>query len=81
MSALGYMYGHGRGVPRDDKKGRQSYEKAAEAGDATAMYNLGALYENGIGVAPDNQQARRWYQRAADAGDKNALDRLKELQQ
>ena len=36
-----------------------SLVKAADAGDATAMFNLGALYDNGQGVAQDYVKARR----------------------
>jgi TPR repeat protein len=62
-------------------------QKAADAGNATAMYNLGWLYEygyakgvarnyGGIGVDRDFGKAREWYQKAADAGDKDAMYNL-----
>jgi TPR repeat protein len=47
-------------------------QKAADARQADAMYNLGGLYANGKGVTQDDDKARVWYQKAADAGNKDA---------
>jgi TPR repeat protein len=44
------------------------YEKAAAAGDATAMHKLGLLFEEGQGVAQDYAAARGWYEKAAAKG-------------
>jgi TPR repeat protein len=44
------------------------YQKAAEAGNAEAMYRLVVAYRDGEGVAKDPAQARRWFQKAAEAG-------------
>jgi len=53
--------------------------KAADAGDAEAMYNLGLLHANGKGVAQDYGKAREWYQKAADAGNALAMNNLGDL--
>ena len=48
---LGFMYGDGRGVARDDaKKLCAGMRKAAEQGYASAQHNLGIMYEDGRGV-------------------------------
>ena len=55
------------------------YEKAADNGDATAIYALGTFYENGYGVAQDPAKARELYQKAADMGDADAIAALEKL--
>jgi len=52
------------------------YEKAADKGDASAMFNLGVLYANGDGVAQDSGKARELYEKAADKGDASAMFNL-----
>ena len=42
----------------------QWYRKAADAGDADAMFNLGAL----LAEQGEEDQAEQWYRKAADAG-------------
>ena len=42
--------------------------KAADQGNAKAMYGLGLLYDLGIGVDKDLEAAAQWYQKALDAG-------------
>jgi TPR repeat protein len=72
-----------RGIPPppqpDYGQARQWYEKAAAAGEATAMTRLGWLYEVGWGVPQDYGQARQWYEKAASYGDIMAKERLQEL--
>jgi uncharacterized protein len=55
---------------------RQWYQKAADAGNTDAMYNLGLLYRDGHGVAQDYGKAREWLQKAIDAGNANAMTNL-----
>lgn len=50
--------------------------RAAEAGDASAQYELGVLYINGDDVPTDYAQARRWFGEAARNGDAEALRQL-----
>lgn len=48
--------------------------KAAELGDAVAMFDLSGFYRDGVGVAADARQALAWAERAADNGHLGALD-------
>lgn len=73
---LGYMNGHGQGVPQDDTKAAKWYRKAAEQGHASAQNNLGQLYESGLGVGPDDAEAKKWYRKAAAQGNENAKRNL-----
>jgi len=53
----------------------------AEAGSATAQFNLGVMYANGRGVLQDDTQAVAWYRRAADQGNANAQTSLGRMYQ
>jgi TPR repeat protein len=57
---------------------REAWEKAAAAGDTSAMFNLGNLHANRLDPR-DLDQARRWYQRAAESGDAAAMFNLGNL--
>lgn len=48
-------------------------QKAADKGDAGAMFDIGVLYARGQGVQQDYQQAIQWFQKAADKGDTSAM--------
>lgn len=48
------------------------FRKAAEAGDANAMFNMGLHCAKGHGVERDFGQAVEWMKKAADAGDDDA---------
>lgn len=50
------------------------YQKAAEAGETDAMFNLAMLYSQGFeGMEASKEQAFYWYERAAEAGDAEAM--------
>lgn len=49
---------------------------AAEAGYATAQYDLGRRYEKGADVTANLEEALRWYEKAAAQGDVLAVQRL-----
>ncbi len=68
QTALGIMYGKGRGVPQDYAKALKWYRKAAAQGDGGAQSNLGALYYYGRGVPQDYAGAAKWYRKAANQG-------------
>ena len=53
MFHLGVLYNDGLGVAQDYRKARKWYQRAADAGDATAMNNLGVLCHEGQGVTQD----------------------------
>jgi TPR repeat protein len=48
----------------------------ANAGDASAQFNLGLLYFKGEGVPKDDTQAAIWYRKAAEQGNANAQHNL-----
>ena len=74
-------YMNGMGCERNYPEGMKWLEKAAEAGNPTAMYYLGAIYAEGEeGVKPDAKKAKKWFKQAADAGyapAQAALERMK----
>jgi TPR repeat protein len=78
---LGWLYEYSRGVAQDYDKAREWYQKAADAGNAEAMYYLGGLYEYGKGFAQDYDKAREWYQKAANGGNRDAKKALVRLRQ
>jgi|GEM_PF-4692968 len=65
MTAVGYLYNKGWGVPLDYRKAPDWYEKAATAGDLNAMYDLGTCYQRGRGRKKNYALAMKWYQSAA----------------
>jgi TPR repeat protein len=69
-------YISGTGVPRDDQKAREWYEKAAAQGHARAQYKLGVIFERGYGVRRDVLLAREWYEKAAAQGHRVAQYKL-----
>jgi TPR repeat protein len=66
--SLGFMYGTGQGVAKDDAEAMNWYRKAADQGNAVAQSNLGFMYEKGDGVAQDYAKAATLYRKAADQG-------------
>jgi len=72
VSGLLLMSLVGTGVAADIAKLRRT----AEAGDATAQYELGRAFDKGKGVEEDELEASRWYARAGRQGHKKALYEL-----
>lgn len=68
MCDLGLMYAQDCGVPRDERKAVEWFQKAAEQGLAAAQSNLGVMYAKGCGVPKDERKAVEWYQKAAEQG-------------
>jgi TPR repeat protein len=56
---LAKAYDLGEGVPKDEEKAVQWWEKAAEQGDVTAEGNLGTAYGLGMGVPRDEVPVSR----------------------
>jgi len=50
----------------------QSQQKLAQAGNASAMYEVGRMYELGRGTQPSIDKAIQWYERALHKGQNNA---------
>ncbi len=55
------MYAEGRGVPRDETKAVECYQKAATQGNELAQLSLGNMYLEGKGVTKDDVRAYAWY--------------------
>ena len=72
---VGYAYNNGKGVERDEKKGKHYYELAAIGGDATARYNLG----NNELRAGNMTRALKHYMIAVEGGKDKALKVMQKL--
>ena len=73
-----------KALPKITPEQLSGFDKAVQASNALAMYNLGSLFEEGQGVTKDLAKAREWYQKAVDSGydgAKQALARLDSVQQ
>src|SRR5262245_31265105 len=55
------------------------FHPLAEAGDATAQFDLGVMYANGQGVVQDYIEALTWYRRAADHRSADAQNNIGNL--
>lgn len=70
---LGSLYYNAQGVPKDDAKAVEWWQKAAAGGDSQAQVMLGAAYHDGLGgLEKDDKQAISWWNKAADKGDPEA---------
>jgi TPR repeat protein len=61
---------------------RLLYQRAAEAGNASAATDLGRTYDPNYtvpGQSPDPARAAEWYRKAIASGDPQAADLLKKL--
>lgn len=58
---LAASYGFGKGVPRDEAKATELYEKACGMGDGAACTSAGQMYEYHHGVAKDDTKAAMFY--------------------
>lgn len=83
MEELAMIYLNGdedQGIEPAPEKCVYWFQKAAEAGDAAAMFNLGLHYAKGHGVKRDFKHAAEWMQKAADAGDEDASELIAKYQ-
>jgi localization factor PodJL len=66
---LGRLYEKGGvGLVKNPAEARRWYERAAQAGDRSAMHNLGLYYFEGSGGPKNTAAAAEWFRRAALAG-------------
>ncbi|MCW8131077.1 MAG: SEL1-like repeat protein [Planctomycetota bacterium] len=65
-AALAEMYRAGDGIPKNPAQAAYWYRKAADAGNANAMFFMGYFYDVGEGVAQDKAQAVYWYEKSGD---------------
>ena len=79
MMGIAEAYRNGRVISKDYIEAARWFRRAADLGEATAMYSLGNLYMSGSGVTKDYGETVRWYRKAADLGDVNAMDALAAL--
>jgi TPR repeat protein len=56
--------------------GPKTVEEKAEAGSASAQFNLGNMYNDGNGVPEDDKEAFKWLRLAADQGVARAQSNL-----
>jgi len=76
MKNVIFLY-KGKGTDPDLRGAVAYFKKAAELGDAGAMYNLGLLFETRImNEEKDHKEAASWYKKAADLGNTDAMYRL-----
>lgn len=69
LQLLGDCHRQGKGVPGDETLAYHYYTKAAELGNAKAMYQLGRQFYEGLaGQKHDVEQGLQWYRQAADQG-------------
>lgn len=68
MTALGFCYANGRGVPRDEARARALFEEAFSLGSPTAATNLGAFLIRGRGGEPDLARGVRVLRDSARSG-------------
>ena len=69
----------GAGLPKDLAQARRWTQKAAEGGDALAMYNYASYAYAGDGGAKDVAAAVTWFRRAAEHGVVNGQYNLAQL--
>uniref|UniRef100_A0A915DTW0 Uncharacterized protein n=1 Tax=Ditylenchus dipsaci TaxID=166011 RepID=A0A915DTW0_9BILA len=69
----GDAYRDGHGVIQDFAKAAKFYNKAAEAGNAEAMYNLALLYRDGKGVEQNFETFLSWLLKAAQKTSSNGI--------
>lgn len=76
MKGLAYMRLNPEEARYAPSQGAALLEKAADAGDPEAMFELGRLLERGIGVNRDVARALELYRNAADLGFADAINDL-----
>ena len=76
---LGYMHRNGIGTEVDLEKAVSWYQRAAEQGEATALFNLGGMFRKGYGVQQNDLKALENYRQAAAKGNAQAKQMLQRL--
>ncbi len=78
-NSLGLCYINGTGVEKDAQKAVRMLKRAAELGNAEALFNLAVAYYNGEGVPLNESEAIRLWKQSARMGFEEAIKILKEL--
>ncbi len=76
MLNIGFCYANGHGVGQSYQEAYYWMRKAADEGNADAMFNVGGMFYNGWGVARDLKAAIAWTDLAASQGVPGAKERL-----
>jgi TPR repeat protein len=79
MMGMSWMYGNGRGVPKDQTEALRWRRMSAENGNTDAMWLIGRAYEEGENVPQDYAEAMRWFRKAADRKDTSAMKSIADL--
>lgn len=69
---MGELYEQGIGIPKDLKKSKEFYQKAADKGEVRAMYKLAEILQD-EGGEEDKWAIRYWLEQAANGGDSEAM--------
>lgn len=72
--AVGSMYFHGHGLPKNEAEAMRWWQLAGQQGNAAAAKKLAYLHYSGVGTPKNLAETRRWFIRAADAGDAAAQE-------
>lgn len=81
LCLLGKLYYNGRGVPQDDKKAFEYFEKSAKGGYAGGIYELASRYFLAEGVERDLTKAIELYEQSASQAYRKAEFILKLIPQ
>ena len=73
ITFLGLMYDLGKGFPADTSTACDYYERSANLGNASGMYNLFLCFENGVGRSLNLDKAHEWLVTAAENGMTRAM--------
>lgn len=76
MREMAICYDGGYGVEKDDQKALEWYRKAADLGDAEAIYCVGSYYHWHV---YDYEEALEWYKKAAALGHAEAMLKIGQL--
>jgi len=79
MMGMSWIYGNGRGVPKDETESLRWRRMAADNGNSGAMWLIGTAYEQGENVRQDYAEAMRWYEKAAGRKDTSAMRSIANL--
>lgn len=75
---LMFQYGRALHKSKNYDDAVQWYKKAADLGNAQALYNIAWFYDRGRGVKKDAQEAARWMESALRAGSEFARKQMRE---
>jgi len=67
------------GVPKNDAKALQWWQKSADGGNGKAQNNLGVMYDRGLAVQRDYKKALDWYLLALSRGVPQAKGNLEDF--